>query len=206
MLREHGVQRPTIFEVLTHVHNLRGTKSRFTYNVAPKEPLSPRALQGSPLQALSPNVAQPPANPLADLVTYKSSSPAKNAGVEARDKVLEAIAPMRRGRPHSQVASQNSSRPSSPEKPVAFQTRFGDDGDRAWKGPQDSKPPAVVGNGKVDADAWSINSQKSAIKADGVRKGFESDFSKSFGNSFQPSRSTPTATSYPTSKPVGDGG
>lgn len=31
MLREHGVHRPTVFEILDTVHQMRGTKSRFTY-------------------------------------------------------------------------------------------------------------------------------------------------------------------------------
>ena len=31
MLREHGSQRPTVFELLDTVHKLRGTRSKFTY-------------------------------------------------------------------------------------------------------------------------------------------------------------------------------
>lgn len=31
MLREHGVHRPSVFEVLDTVHRMRATKSRFTY-------------------------------------------------------------------------------------------------------------------------------------------------------------------------------
>ena len=31
MLREHGVHRPSVFEVLEVVHRMRGTKSRFAY-------------------------------------------------------------------------------------------------------------------------------------------------------------------------------
>ncbi|KAI0334014.1 hypothetical protein GY45DRAFT_1318876 [Cubamyces sp. BRFM 1775] len=193
MLKEHGTQRPSVFEILQHVHGLRGTKSRFTYSIPPREPLSPRGLQ-APLQALSPNVAP---NPLDDLVSYKSqqplsTSPAKNAGVEAREKVLEAIAPMRRGRPQqSQGGSRGSSRPPSPEKPVTFDTKFGDD-DRSWKGlrpPKSGLPgggnDAASLSSKTDTDAWSIDSRRSALRPDTSERrpgGFDNDFSSSFGN------------------------
>ncbi|KAH9897683.1 hypothetical protein C8Q73DRAFT_367569 [Cubamyces lactineus] len=208
MLKEHGTQRPSVFEILQHVHGLRGTKSRFTYNIPPREPLSPRGLQ-APLQALSPNVAS---NLLDDLVSYKSqqplsTSPAKNAGVEAREKVLEAIAPMRRGRPQqSQGGSRGSSRPPSPEKPVTFDTKFGDGGDHSWKGlrpPKSGLPgggnDAASLNSKTDTDAWSIDSRRSAPKPDASERrptGFDNDFSSSFGSKFttthQPGRSPPT--------------
>ncbi|PIL31318.1 transporter [Ganoderma sinense ZZ0214-1] len=208
MLKEHGAQRPSVFEILLHVHNLRGTKSRFTYNLPVKEPLSPRSLQ-APLQTLSPNIGT---NPLEDLVSYKSQQPAKNAGVEAREKVLEAIAPMRRGRPQgsAQPSAKDSSRHASPEKPVTFETKFGDgDSDRAWKGglrasrsgqPSVGRDTASLAS-KSDADAWSIASRQSAQKADqGLPRGFDNDFSSSFGSKFT---STQTARSPPMgSKPV----
>ena len=208
MLKEHGAQRPSVFEILLHVHSLRGTKSRFTYNVPVKEPLSPRSLQ-APLQALSPNIG---ANPLEDLVSYKSQQPAKNAGVEAREKVLEAIAPMRRGRPQgsAQPSAKSSSRPTSPEKPVTFETKFGDgDSDRSWKGglrasrsgqPSLGHDTASLAS-KGDTDVWSIASRQSAQKADqGLPRGFDNDFSSSFGSKFT---GTQTARSPPTGgKPV----
>ncbi len=203
MLKEHGAQRPSVFEILLHVHSLRGTKSRFTYNLPVKEPLSPRSLQ-APLQTLSPNVG---ANPLEDLVSYKSQQPAKNAGVEAREKVLEAIAPMRRGRPQgsAQPSAQGPSRHASPEKPVTFETKFwGDDHDRVWKGglrasrsgqPSSGRDAASLAS-KNDADAWSIASRQSAQKVDvSSQHGFDSDFSSSFGSKFtntQATRSPPT--------------
>ncbi|CAK5280905.1 unnamed protein product, partial [Mycena citricolor] len=43
MLREHGNQRPSVFELLNTVHRLRGTKSPFTYTIPPPQPLTPRA-------------------------------------------------------------------------------------------------------------------------------------------------------------------
>ncbi|KAI1793054.1 hypothetical protein LXA43DRAFT_1081600 [Ganoderma leucocontextum] len=205
MLKEHGAQRPSVFEILLHVHSLRGTKSRFTYNLPAKEPLSPRSLQ-APLQALSPNVA---ANPLEDLVSYKSQQPAKNAGVEAREKVLEAIAPMRRGRPQgsAQPSAKGPSRHASPEKPITFETKFGDDDNvRAWKGglravrsgqPSLGNDPASLAS-KNDTDAWSTASRQSAQKADlSLQRGFDNDFSSGFGSKF-----TSTQTARSGGKPV----
>ncbi|KAL1951708.1 hypothetical protein VTO73DRAFT_857 [Trametes versicolor] len=204
MLKEHGTQRPSVFETLQHVHALRGTKSRFTYNIPAREPLSPRSLQ-APLQALSPNIAS---NPLDDLVSYKSQQPAKNAGVEAREKVLEAIAPMRRGRPQqSNGPSRIPSRPSSPEKPVAFETKFGNEDDRSWKALRPSKSgfpgagsDAASLSSRTDADAWSLDSRQSGQKPDpNIRRGFDNDFSTDFGSKFTSAQS---GRAPPTSKPA----
>ncbi|CDO73405.1 hypothetical protein BN946_scf185013.g39 [Trametes cinnabarina] len=204
MLKEHGAQRPSVFEILQHVHALRGTKSRFTYNVPPREPLSPRGVQ-APLQALSPNVAS---NPLEDLVSFKSQSPAKNVGVEAREKVLEAIAPMRRGRPQqSHPSSSGPSRPSSPEKPITFETRFGGEDDRAWKALRPKLSTAAGGSdaasmsSKTDVDAWSVDSRRSGQKPDASeRRGFEGDFSAGFGSKFTSAHQS--GRSLATSKPA----
>ena len=135
MLREHGAQRPTVFEILNHVHALRGSKSRFTYNIPqPRHavPTHAPSSRAAPLQALSPNSLSPPtasgvtANPLDDLVQFKSrptqaiSHPTagiattKSNGVEARERVLEAIAPMRRGRPTPGAQQAASSAQPSP--------------------------------------------------------------------------------------------
>ncbi|KAI0640129.1 hypothetical protein C8Q77DRAFT_1084816 [Trametes polyzona] len=215
MLKEHGTQRPTVFEILQHVHALRGTKSRFTYSIPPREPLSPRSLQ-APLQALSPNVAS---NPLDDLVSYKSqqpvsTSPAKNAGVEAREKVLEAIAPMRRGRPQQSNGSSSRvpSRPSSPEKLAAFETKFNDPDDRSWKAlrpPKSGFPGAGSDsaslNSRVDADAWSVDSRQSGQKPEpSSKRGFDNDFSSGFGSKFTSTHQS--GRTQPASKPVESSG
>ncbi|KAL5533626.1 hypothetical protein ACEPAG_86 [Sanghuangporus baumii] len=95
MLREHNVHRPSVFEVLNIVHQMRGTKSRFTYNI-PKQPISPRsALSPAHSPALLQNASAASAKSPGSV-----SSPPTN-GIQAREKVLEAIAPMRRGRPSS---------------------------------------------------------------------------------------------------------
>ncbi|KAL5519560.1 AKL1 [Sanghuangporus vaninii] len=91
MLREHNVHRPSVFEVLNTVHQMRGTKSRFTYSI-PKQPISPRP-------ALSPALSQNASAGSAKSADSVSSPPIN--GIQAREKVLEAIAPMRRGRPSS---------------------------------------------------------------------------------------------------------
>ncbi|TFY55998.1 hypothetical protein EVJ58_g7903 [Rhodofomes roseus] len=192
MLREHGAQRPTVFELLDHVHRLRGTKSRFTYNVPPKAPpLSPTRAAASPLQTLSPNIVSTPANPLDDLVSLKaqqalSTSPSKNAGIEARDKVLEAIAPMRRGRPPPMAQA-----PSSPKKERAFEMdmKFGADDDRVWRGVKGHKSGLAVVHAHRDAgDAWGMG-QKGAQEPSrdsrpSFEKGFGNDFSSGFGKTF----------------------
>lgn len=213
MLREHGAQRPTVFELLNHVHALRGSRPRFTYNIPPKQPpVSPRASQG-PLQTLSPNIATPPpSNPLDDLVVFKSrgqssTPPTRNAGTEARDKVLEAIAPMRRGRPvHSPAAP---SPPPSPRKErdrngttnFSLDMKFGAEEDKAWRGVRGHKSGmASIGGGTTvnlnSGDAWGLGS-KDGRKEPGMKDklelpGFDSDFStsfnKGFGDAFDPSK------------------
>lgn len=208
MLREHGAQRPTVFELLDHVHRLRGTQSRFTYNIPPKAPpLSPTRASATPLQTLSSNVvSQAPVNPLDDLVYRKSqqslsASPSKNAGVEARDKVLEAIAPMRRGRPTPIATTQ----PSSPKKERAFEMdmKFGADDDHAWRGVKGHKSGLAAVHAPSNypqrdtVDAWGVgrrgNQEQSQDGRTSFEKGFGDDFSggfsKTFGDSFQPARS-----------------
>ncbi|KAH9950941.1 hypothetical protein B0H21DRAFT_409128 [Amylocystis lapponica] len=188
MLREHGTQRPSVFEVLAHVHRLRGTKSRFTYTIPTPEPLSPRAVQ-PPLQARSPNVMSPPqmqVNPMDELVSFKSQQQAiaKNTGVEAREKVLEAIAPMRRGRPTA-VNSAAPSPPASPKKDRAFELdmKFGAEEDRAWRGVRGQKSGPSIGTSTAEGtDAWGFGARNEPKRGD--RKAFENDFSASFGKGF----------------------
>jgi len=108
MLREHGTQRPTVFEVLNHVHYLRGTKSQFTYNIpAPAPPLPPR--QSTQQISAIPAFSNGPRN-----TPQAQTTP--NAGAQAREKVLEAIAPMRRGRPAPLREPESSSGQRSPQK------------------------------------------------------------------------------------------
>ncbi|KAG2045116.1 hypothetical protein BDR03DRAFT_907797 [Suillus americanus] len=169
MLREHGTQRPTVFELLAQVHTIRGTKSRFTYDIPPPQPLSPRALQSSSANALDSLVSYRRA-PGTDTPTQQTP-PAQpqdtSAGVQARDRVLEAIAPMRRGRPYySQQQNDttiplSTSRPPSPPKlPKRPDASFGAEEDKAWKEIKSSHAVLAAGgirahkSGSVTASVW----------------------------------------------------
>ncbi|KAG1825667.1 uncharacterized protein BJ212DRAFT_1443739 [Suillus subaureus] len=194
MLREHGTQRPTVFELLAQVHTVRGTKSRFTYDIPPPPPLSPRALQLSSTNALD-NLVSYRRAPGTDPATQQAP-PAQpqdiSTGVQARDRVLEAIAPMRRGRPYySQQQSDTStpsstSRPPSPPKlPKRPDASFGAEEDKAWK-EMKSSPTVLAAAGirahksggvtasvwkpKVSAppldDAWSVETRASKAISD----------------------------------------
>ncbi|KAG1749749.1 uncharacterized protein EDB91DRAFT_1109457 [Suillus paluster] len=189
MLREHGTQRPTIFELLAQVHTIRGTKSGFVYDIPPPQPLSPRALQ------------PPSTNALDNLVSYRrdtatqQASPAQpktmGTGIQARDRVLEAIAPMRRGRPpYSQqqndtaTLSPTSRPPSPPKLPNRPDGSFGAEEDRAWKEIKNSSAAggirahksgsvtASVWRPKISAppldDAWSVETRASKVTSDEV--------------------------------------
>jgi AP2-associated kinase len=185
ILREHGTQRPSIYEILEVVHRIRGTRSRFSYSIPEKQPLSPR-----------PTTSSSPSNALEELVTFRSqqSTPGtRNTGTQARDKVLEAISPMRRGRP-----IRGTSRSPSPNKEKArdrwdgeFNANFGAEEDQAWRAA--AKIPIIRGHksGVVSSDAWKIKApitlsddwEKKADSQSTPR--FESDFSiKGFGDSF----------------------
>ena len=201
MLREHGTQRPSAFELLAQVHRMRGTKSRFTYHIVPQQPLSPRALQSQS------------ATPLDNLVSYRPSSstttqrpsPAKNTGIQARDKVLEAIAPMRRGRPSSSqqhdLVVPERSKPPSPQKIPLEATKppkvdllgdhFGVEEDNAWrvmkssamndediKAAMSAWKPKGGARGELEA-TWSVESLTSKVTDSAVRSP-----STTFGDNF----------------------
>jgi AP2-associated kinase len=191
MLREHGAQRPTIFEILNNVHRLRGTKSRFTYTIPEQAPLSPRSMTVGGTKAM-----------LDDLVTYKPQPPAKtvakNNGIQAREKVLEAIAPMRRGRPEALPTprSRSTSPRKEPTKTKILENRpdtaLPIDKNQAWK--LASKDNAFVRghkSGLVTSGAWKV---KPSASPDPSSRGkdtttlsarFDSDFlTNGFGDSF----------------------
>ena len=160
MLREHGTQRPSVFELLAQVHAIQGTKSRFVYDIPLPQPLSPRALQTSTINPLD-NLVSYRQLPGIDGTTQQSQPKNANPGVQARDRVLEAIAPMRRGRPSSNntttVPSSNS-RPSSPPKLANKpDSSFGAEEDKAWKEMKNSSAAGSVRahkSGGVTASAW----------------------------------------------------
>ncbi|KAI0003846.1 hypothetical protein BJV74DRAFT_812022 [Russula compacta] len=182
MLREHGSQRPMVFEILNMVHRMRGTKSKFTYSVPSRSQLVPRAV---------PEPAPTTLGALDGLISYRSSTssvphaqppsssnPDKNAGVKAREKVLEAIAPLRRERPGSISLHHAITGPSSPTKErierKPAELEFDGAEDESWKAargavrghrsglvsPTTWPPPAT----SLD-DAWSV-ARGSSIDAD----------------------------------------
>ena len=208
MLREHGAQRPTVFELLIYVHRLRGTKSKFSYNIPALSPLMSRPQ--SEFKSL------PAPNPLNNVITY-TSPPAKsgpslyhpssrqnqppiNQGIQARDKVLEAIAPMRRGRPDGSRDSRNtsSSRPPSPQKASApkqsspdksknwLDSDFGPEQDRAWKAATEQTL-----NHSVDL-GWNIgDGNKPQKEKSEPSTGFGDNFAQSVINSLDSSHPLP---------------
>ena len=191
MLREHGAHRPSIFEVLSNVHRLRGTKSRFAYTIPEQVALSPRSMNAGGRKAT-----------LDDLVTYKPQSPVsatvKNIGTQAREKVLEAITPMRRGRREASSASRSRSTSplKEPSKGKIMGSRLGTaspvDKDQAWKlPPKDNAFVRGHKSGLVTSGAWKVKHSAPPEPSSKVKDtttlspGFDNDFlTNGFGDSF----------------------
>lgn len=186
MLREHGAQRPTVFELLAHVHRIRGTKSKFTYAVPLTTPLVPRTSHPTKYQSSDGFVTYnaPPAKPALSL--YGPGIMAiPNQGIQARDKVLDAIAPMRRGRPtHGRESS--SAQPPNSEEHHSDATKYGPklgltssefdvEQDQLWqKTTEKTQIPANPTN--ID-DAWNVDSVSPAVKAEKIQPvGFTDNF------------------------------
>ncbi|KAK7465510.1 Ark- serine/threonine protein kinase, variant 2 [Stygiomarasmius scandens] len=190
MLREHGTQRPTVFELLAHVHRLRGTKSQFHYTIPSPQPLSPRTqsqFKPSPSPSHLENTISYRQAPSVASSVISNPNPPVNAGIQARDKVLEAIAPMRRGRP---VPSKESSlsRPASPERgpsdsrSAAKGKNWLDDEEQAWEAIASKTAKKVA---KHDDDAWGLPSDNNA-KAKKVGQGFNDDFGEQLWKASDP--------------------
>ena len=206
MLREHGAQRPTVFELLNYVHRLRGTKSKFTYNISAPSPLISRP---------QPDLKSP--NPLNNVITYTSPAAKSalslyqpssrqnqspiNQGIQARDRVLEAIAPMRRGRPDGSRDSKNSSRNPSPQKASApkqsnpdksknwLDGDFGPEQDKAWKSATEHN--LTTSNHSAEL-GWNIgDDQKPQKEKSELSTGFGDDFTQDVLNSLDSNQSLP---------------
>ena len=215
MLREHGSQRPTAFEILNLVHRMRGTKSKFTYNVPSRSQLVPQLVT---------EPASTTAGALDGLVSYRSSTSSvpqaqllpssnKNAGVQAREKVLEAIAPLRRGRPTPISLHHATTGPSSPmqekleRKPTELE--FNDAEDESWKAARGAvrghrsglmSPTKWPLPAASYDDAWSVargpSTDAEKAKNRDRRKtvqGFQGDLS-GFGDSFEGGLELPSTT------------
>ena len=212
MLREHGAQRPTVFELLIYVHRLRGTKSKFSYHIPTPSP--------SLLRPQSEFKLSPAPNPLNNVIAY-TSPPAKsglslyqpssrqnqssiNQGIQARDKVLEAIAPMRRGRPDGSRDSRNvpsSSRNPSPQKSSTpkqsspdksknlLDGDFGPEQDRAWKAATEHS--LTSSNHSVEL-GWNISDgQKPQKEKSEQFTGFGDNFTQNVLSSLDSNHSLP---------------
>ncbi|KAK7063638.1 kinase domain-containing protein [Favolaschia claudopus] len=173
MLREHGAQRPSVFELLSI--------SQFTYTIPAPQPLSPR-----------------PQQTFAHTVVYRSQqqqqvSPAKGAagaGVQARDKVLEAIAPM---------PSPSRSRNASPQKerplpqqppPQSTSKNWLEEEDKAWNAVSAKSGTSAPKRSALDDDAWATRGAGSnGNTAAASNKGFGDDFAEKLWDSFDPNSS-----------------
>ena len=156
---------------------------------------------------------------LDDLVTYKPQSPAsaKNNGIQAREKVLEAIAPMRRGRPEASPTPR--SRSTSPRKEPTKSKISGNrptpapsiDKDQTWKfAHKDNSFIRGHKSGLVSSGAWKV---KPSVSPDPISKGkatmtlspgFDNDFlTNGFGDSFGgPSLSLDFLSDKPKAAPI----
>lgn len=161
MLREHGAQRPTVFEVLVHVHSLRGTKSAYNYPLPSPTPLSPRHSDFK-------------SNPLDGVITYRQPAQPQGSGLQPVAKAqparpVEPAAPVeRRGRPKPSARENSSAPPSAPFKLPTPQlpvekikliddSGFGADGNAAWSSAVAKNTSMAQGPAASD-EAWNIQS------------------------------------------------
>ncbi|TDL26341.1 hypothetical protein BD410DRAFT_741603, partial [Rickenella mellea] len=199
MLKDHGTQRPSVFELLDTVHRMRGTKSRFNYNPPPPQPLSPRVLQTSKAESLNNQVlyTQPP-----------SRVSNANNGIQARDRVLEAIAPMRRGRPS--VGNISPSKDKFPDDAFATTSKNDDD---AWKTLKANSAAKAHKSGIIPSsvgDEWKVKNTPAnplgALKSEKKQTptGLSYNFSVGFGDSFESSflSTTSNSSGKSASKPI----
>ncbi|KNZ80622.1 Serine/threonine-protein kinase ppk30 [Termitomyces sp. J132] len=185
MLQEHGVRRPSVFEILDHVHRLRGTKSRFKYSIPAQNPLPLRqqtTFNVSPSSIVRRELSVPRPNRV-----EMSVSPSRQ-GVQVREKVMEDIVPLRRG---DQVPSKTpETSPSTPNLQPAVEPQFL----RRGRPPiRDStrtelKPDSwatsipLFGNG-APTDAWYIGGDKPRLdNAQEMNIGFGDDFAAKIGD------------------------
>ncbi|KAG6830894.1 hypothetical protein H0H92_014045 [Tricholoma furcatifolium] len=224
MLQEHGVRRPSVFEILTHVHRLRGTKSRFKYTIPTNQPLSPRhptASQSSPSPTVRSDLM---AVPQPNRVTM-SVSPSRGQGVEARDKVMAAIAPLRKASSTELRAptvsadlhetSDSPMRRGRPltREPEPLSTKLGnvktsensygnsllDGGVPTRQERQDTN--VSRGEGAL-ADAWNVGGKVPRISSSkDTNIGFSDNFSSKLWDGVNDKTSTQGRPSLPSSKP-----
>lgn len=184
MLREHGAQRPTVFEVLAHVHGLRGTKSPYTYPLPTPTPLSPRRSDFK-------------SNPLDGVVTYRqptqSQTNIQHVPKVQSTKPVELTAPQeRRGRPKPSARENATPSPSVPPKPQTHQpsiekkliddSDFGHEGNALWNSATARNVPTASQANPADDNAWNLHSRSGLEKAAKLpplpHAGFNDDFAQ----------------------------
>lgn len=193
ILREHGSQRPTVFELLSTVHQLRGTKSRYQYTVATSQPLPQQHIPPKPVDSVISYSTGPRTTATPPSLISNSDMLQKNQGVQARERVLEAIAPMRRGRPANLTESRDSSsRPSSPKKSSAV-PKPGLDLSNPWMADENKAWQTVTNgsnfNGRVGSldSAWNVGgTQQQAAQGPKEPTGFGDDFAEKLWRSSDP--------------------
>ncbi|KXN88880.1 Actin-regulating kinase 1 [Leucoagaricus sp. SymC.cos] len=162
MLREHGAQRPTVFEVLAHVHGLRGTKSPYNYPLPTPTPLSPRR----------PEITS---NPLEGIITYRQSETPITPKAQPTKPAELTVPPERRGRPKPSVrdgpspspfaSAKLSPQPGVEKASVVDDSGFGADGNAAWSSAI-AKHASIANRGaSLGDEAWSIQSKPGPDKA-----------------------------------------
>ncbi|CAE6464604.1 unnamed protein product [Rhizoctonia solani] len=132
MLRELGVQRPSVFEVLNVVHRMRGTKSMFNYT----RPPIPAQIQSPP---------QPTQDPLIQLSRPHPVPTTRDKQLKEQKDALDAMG-MRRGRPDASPSPHPHTSPLPTHKPLAPLTRSrpsksGSDKTRSRQSTLDVPPP-----------------------------------------------------------------
>ncbi|KAF8625185.1 hypothetical protein AX15_005494 [Amanita polypyramis BW_CC] len=212
MLKDHGTIRPTIFAVLAEVHRMRGTRSQFQYAVPIPQPLSPsRHAKHPTLSALDGVITYKPSRSPHKHQSSASVSPAKNQGQLARDKVMEAIEPMRRGRPSPSKDLSRESRPnsrqSSPQKDLSRQIITGDrlkpnvneinltSDEKVWKSFVTNAKQSTKQSSLLDDDAWKVASGKENVQVN-TPAGFGDNFGEKLRSPAE------TSTSHVDPKPM----
>ncbi|KAF8522851.1 hypothetical protein JB92DRAFT_1670305 [Gautieria morchelliformis] len=160
MLRELGTQRPSVFEILSLVHRIRGTKSPYRYDIPSPQSFRP-SLQESKLSSIDDVVSfRPPSIPTTNITS----------AAQARQTVLDAIAPMRRGRPATSAVSAVSASSVPPKHEHQPDVRKFDD---QWNAVRKANVDQAVD------DVWNIRNGKAKPSTVEGLSGFGDSFVES---------------------------
>lgn len=198
MLREHGSQRPTVFELLSSVHRLRGTKSAYSYPLPTLTPLSPRHSDFKP-------------NPLDGVVTYRQPAAQAAPTTQPLGAAELAVPTERRGRPKPTAREASSPSPLPPVRPtpqahiekdkLVNDAGFGADGNAAWSSAI-AKHTSIANQRSPGDEAWNIQSTPGLDKAtkSSSNTGFNDDFAQKLWASTAGSSANKSLVSTPSPK------